>query len=219
MSPDVKPNSTKKVRAFSIMTYCSKAQVAEVIGSHYRSIRSYAYICHDKDETVPHFHLVFRTYDAWSIPQIEKWFKGFLDEKGEPINTFVQRAVDLYALHEYLTHSDTVSKDAGKHQYNPSDIVSDGLFDLVPKKDAVDDTYEMLEHMINGASTKWMVRRYGRAFVYHYSQFSAVRDAIMNEDQYDRTYNAPDYAQPIVYDQTKLKPIPLDNIDIDDVLK
>ena len=210
------PNSSKKVRAFSIITYCSKVQVGEVIGSHYRSIRSYAYIFHDKDETVPHFHVVFRTFDAWSIPQIEKWFKGFVDEKGDPINTFVQRAGDLYALHEYLTHSDAASKDEGKYQYSPSDIISNGLFDLVPKKDAVDDTFEMLEHMLNGASTKWMVRRYGRAFVYHYSQFMAVKEAIQQDEWLEKS-KLSDIRKGYV--KENLKPIPLDQINLDEVTK
>lgn len=206
------PNPSKKVRAFSIVTYCSKQQIAEVIGSHNSSIRAYAYIHHNKDETLPHYHVVLRTFDAWSIPQIEKWWKGFTDEKGEPINTFVQRVTDLYALHEYLTHSDVTSKDEGKHQYSPSDIISNGLFDLVPKKDAVDDTYEMLEHMMNGASTKWMVRRYGRAFVYHYSQFMAVKEA-MQQDEWMEQSRLSDIRQG--YQKADFKPIPLDQESLD----
>ena len=205
-------NSSKKFRAFSVITYCSKSQIAEVIGSHNSSIRAYAYIYHDKDETEPHWHLVLRTFDAWSIPQIEKWWKGFIDEKGESINTFVQRATDLYALHEYLTHSDPQSKEEGKHQYSPSDIISNGLFDLVPKKDAVDDTYEMLEHMMNGASTKWMVRRYGRAFVYHYSQFMAVKEA-MQQDEWMEQSRLSDIRQG--YQKANLKPMPLDQEGLD----
>lgn len=216
VNPPNTTNPSKKVRAFSVMTYCTKQQIAEVLGSHNSSIRAYAYIHHDKDEAEPHYHVVFRTFDAWSIPQIEKWWKGFTDEKGEPTNTFVQRATDLHALHEYLTHSDAESKDQGKHQYSPSDIISNGLFDLVPKKDAVDDTYEMLEHMMNGASTKWMVRRYGRAFVYHYSQFIAVKEA-MQQDEWMAESRRQSIAQG--YKVPDLKPIPLDDIDIDEVLK
>lgn len=211
-SPSNKNASPKKARAFSIITYCSKQQVAEIIGAHNSSIRAYAYIYHDKDETVPHFHVVIRTFDAWTIMQIEKWWKGYVDTKGEEINTLVQRANDLYALHEYITHSDAESKAMGKFQYSPNEIVSNGLFDLVPKKDAVDDTYEMLTHMLNGASTKWMVRRYGRAFVYHYSQFLAVKEAMEKDEWMDEARRASIQQG---YRVADLKPIPLDQESLD----
>lgn len=206
MSPKAETKSSK-FRAFSCMTYLNRNQIHEVIGLHNSSIRSYAYIHHDKDEAEPHFHVIFRTFDAWSVASIEKWFKGYLDEKGESINTFVQRAKDLYALRDYLTHSDLDSKEQGKYQYDTKDIVDGGLFDLVPKKDAVDDTLEMLDHMVNGASTRWMVRRYGKAFVYHYSQFTAVADAIRLEAAYEenRRMNEAERLK-----KANLKPIPLD---------
>lgn len=202
--------TTNKTRAFSCVSYLTEKQINEVIGLHNRSIRSWAYILHDKDETASHFHIVFRTFDAWTCTQVEKWFKGFTDNKGEVVNTLVERAKDLHALGEYLTHSDLDSIDAGKHRYNKTDIKSNGLFDLVPAKDAVDDTFEMLEHMVNGASTWWMVRRYGKAYVYHYSQFQAVADAIRLEEAIAQNelnrgkYNTPNP-----------KPIPLNQESID----
>ena len=215
MSPEAKTNSSK-VRAFSCITYLSERQINEVIGLHNSSIRSYAYIHHDKDETTPHYHLVFRTFDAWSITSIEKWFKGFTDDKGEHINTLVQRARDLYALRAYLTHEDPDSQEDGKHRYRFSEIHDGGLFDLVPKKDAVDDTYEMLEYMMNGASTKWMVRRYGKAFVYHFSQFMAVKEA-MQHDEWLEQSRLSDIRQG--YKNENLEPIPLDQINLDEVIK
>lgn len=198
--------SSSKVRAFSIMTYCSKEQIHTVLGSHNSSIRAYAYIYHDKDETVPHHHIVLRTFDAWSIASIEKWFRGFMDEKGEPINTFVQKANDLHALYEYLTHTDADSIEEGKHQYSKADIYDGGILDLVPKKDAADDTYEIINHMVNGAPTRWLVRRYGKAFIYHYSQFVAVKEAIEREDWMEQS-RLSDARQGY---KTELKPIPLD---------
>lgn len=210
-------NSSKKTRAFSLITYCNKKQIVEVLGSHNSSIRAFAYIYHDQDETTPHYHVVFRTFDAWSIPQIEKWWKGFTDEKGQEINTFVQQATDLHALKEYLTHSDAESRAAGKHLYNSSDIISVGLFDLVSKKDAVDDTLEIVDHMVYGASTRWLIRRYGKAFVYHFSQFCAVREAIESEMRMElaKAYDASIKQEK----SSKSTPIPLDNVCIEELLK
>lgn len=204
------PNASK-TRAFSIMTYCSKKQIDETLSRHHSSIRAFAYIYHDKDEAEPHYHIIFRTFDAWSIPQIEKWWKHHTDANGEFINTFVQRAGDLYELYTYLTHADEESKKKGKHLYDKSEIVSVGaLAELVPTKDACDDTYEMLEHMVKGAPTRWMVRRYGKAFVYHYTQFSAVAEAMRLEDCYNENKARAQYNK-----EANLKPIPLDQESLD----
>lgn len=216
MSTPQKP-STKRTRVFSIVTYVSKADIQDAIYTHSRSLRSYAYILHDKDEAAPHYHLLLRTYDAWSSTQIAKWFDKYKLKDNN--NTFVEPATDLHALQEYITHSDYKSIQEGKHQYSLDDVVDGGLFDMIEKKDSYDGTFEIVNAMLQRVPTRQLVRRYGKQLIYHYSQFCAIVDAIRLEDDYDRIYNDPTYQKPVPFDQTKLKPIPLDNIDIDEVLK
>lgn len=206
-------NTSSKIRAFSCISYLTRKHIETILGQHNSSIRAYAYIFHGEDEAEPHFHLVFRTFDAWSIPSIEKWFKGYTDEDGEHINTLVEKATDLHALYEYLTHSDAQSIEDGKYQYSKADIVDKGLFDLIPRKDAYDDAYEIIEHMLNGATNRWLVRRYGKQFVYHFSQFHAVKDAIAIEDA--MAENDLRRAREIYNATQKLKPIPLDQESMD----
>lgn len=218
-SNDVKEKkpSTAKTRYHSFMTYATLEQIHKVIYNHQSSIVSYAYIYHDRDETSPHYHLLIRTYDAWSAFQINKWFSFVKNETGQ--NTMCKPVGDLSALHTYLTHEDADSVAEGKAIYDRSLIKDFGLLANDTTHKSYDDTYEIMLAMQAGMNTRELVRRYGKKFLYHYSQFVAVNEAIDREDAIARTYDAPDYAKPHVYDQTKLKPIPLDNVNIDEVLK
>lgn len=228
-------NSTKAVRMHSFVTYANEAQVHSVIKSHQNSIRSFAYIVHDKDKNDLHIHLLVRTYDAWTPKQICKWFNGITDKEGRNVNTFDEPIGDLMALRTYIQHKDDESIQKGKAQYDASLIKDFGLFAELTEKDSYDDTYEIINSMIKGIGTRALVRRYGKKFIYHYSQFMAVKEAIEREDYYEyertkpvneqlpygwrREYNAPDYAinkNPIPDTQ---KSIPLDNLSLDDLLK
>lgn len=218
-SNDVKEKkpSTAKTRYHSFMTYATLEQINKVIYNHQSSIVSYCYICHDQDETIPHYHLVIRTYDAWSPAQINKWF-AFVKMETEQ-NTFNEAVKDLDALEMYLTHSDAESVKHGKHPYDRALIKDFGLLSASTCHKSYDDTYEIMLAMQAGMNTRELVRRYGKKFLYHYSQYVAVNEAIVREEAIAKMYNSPDYVKPYVFDQTKLKPIPLDNVYIDDVLK
>ena len=216
-SNDVKEKkpSTAKTRYHSFMTYATLEQINKVIYNHQSSIVSYCYICHDQDETTPHYHLVIRTYDAWSPAQINKWF-AFVKMETEQ-NTFNEAVKDLDALETYLTHTDAESVKQGKHPYDRALIKDFGLLSTSTCHKSYDDTYEIMLAMQAGMNTRELVRRYGKKFLYHYSQFVAVNEAIDREEAIAKMYNSPDYVKPYVYDQTKLKPIPLDNVNIDEV--
>lgn len=227
--------SNKAVRMHSFVTYANETQVHSVIKSHQNSIRSFAYIIHDKDKNDLHIHLLVRTYDAWTPKQICKWFNGLTDNDGRNVNTFDEPIGDLMALHTYIQHKDEESIQNGKAQYDASLIKDFGLFAELTEKDSYDDTYEIINSMIKGIGTRALVRRYGKKFIYHYSQFIAVKEAIEREDYYEyertrptneqlpygwrREYNAPDHAINKNLIPDNQKPIPLDNISLDDILK
>lgn len=210
-----KKSSSKKSRYHAFMTYATIDQINRVIYDHQTSIVSYAYICHDGDQTERHYHLIIRTYDAWSPSQILKWFAFVKLETDQ--NTFVEELGDLKAFALYLTHKDAKSVEAGKHPYDKSLIKDFGLLSNDTTHESYDDTYEIVLAMMAGMRTRDLVRRYGKKFIYHYSQFVAVKDAIDDDDRMERAI-AADFRSKQEALQ-KQPPIPLDNIDIDDVLK
>ena len=210
-----KKSSTSRPRYHAFMTYATIEQINRVIYDHQSSIVSYAYICHDQDETDTHYHLIVRTYDGWSSSQILKWF-SFVKKETEQ-NTFVEELGDLKAFATYLTHTDAKSIEQGKHPYDKSLIKDFGLLSTDTTHESYDDTYEIVLAMMAGMRTRDLVRRYGKKFIYHFSQFIAVKEAIDAEDRMER-YIADDLRTKQESLQ-KQPPIPLDNIDIDDVLK
>ena len=175
---------SRKTRYFSLMTYASEKQIQKVIQSHIKSIRAFAFIFHDKDEAEPHHHIIMRTHSTWSSFQIRKWFAGLLDKEKKQINTFCEPANDLGALEEYLTHSDEESKQKGKHEYSRDDIKDFGLWDMIPRGESYDDSYEILNHLLSGTSYREMVRHYGRKFVYHWGAYSDLADKIRTDEGY-----------------------------------
>lgn len=215
-SNDVKQKkpTTSRPRYHAFMTYATIEQINRVIYDHQSSIVSYAYICHDQDQTDIHYHLIIRTYDGWSPAQINKWFSFVKLETGQ--NTFNEELGDLKAFELYLTHKDAKSVEQGKHQYDKSLIKDFGLLSTSTVHESYDDTYEIVLAMMAGMRTRDLVRRYGKKFIYHFSQFTAVKEAIDSEDRLELAYTQARRAQS---SQENLKPIPLDNIDIDDVLK
>lgn len=187
--------SSKRTRMFSIMTYVGEENIKEVLYNHSTSLRSFAYIYHDKDETTPHHHLLIRTYDAWSSVQINRWFDQYKLAINE--NTFTEPAGDILALEEYLTHGDLKSIEAGKYRYSKDDIVDGGLFADTEKKDAYDETYEIINAMLSNVPTKVLIRRYGKQLIYHYSQFCAVKEAIESEERLNRIYEQEQMCKPL----------------------
>lgn len=177
-------------RYFTGVTYVGVDFVKRVVVDKKTSIRSFAYIVHDKDthddgspkET--HIHFLFRTYSSWSCDQICKWFKGVYDEKGIECNTLCEVANDITACYDYLTHECV----DGKVVYDPGDIICSCVDDFKSKNDSKDDCYEIINNMLNGMSARELVKRYGRDYVYHKKAYEEVcYDIKLQERWYDNS--------------------------------
>lgn len=166
-----------KARFFSLVSYLSTEQLAEIMQCKGTSIRAWAMIDHDKDAKEAHRHIVIRTNGSWKPTQVLKWFVG-TDERGNACNTFIEVVHDRTAICEYLTHEN----DTDKHHYDQSEIIDHGLCDLLPSSECADDTFEIVEKMVQGVSVRELVRLYGRDFVYHYGNYVAVVNAIKEEE-------------------------------------
>ena len=206
--------SEKKTRFHSLITYATEKQIQIVLSKHLNSIRAFAYIYHDKDETEPHYHVVIRTHTSWSTAMIERWFKGLTDKEGEILNTFSQPVGNMIALEEYLTHADFESRQKGKHLYKRTEIKDHGLWDIVPKTESRDSSYDIVNDILCGMSTRQLVIRYGRDYVYHRNQYQDIVHEIRQDEGYkEAKYNALEYTYPLIQRQITctdpdLEPIP-----------
>ena len=80
----------------------------------YKTIKQWAYIIHDKDDTRPHYHIYLNFMpSSVETSMVAKWF-GIADNFVQKIKG---RKVDML---EYLTHSNTTQQN--KYQYSASEV-------------------------------------------------------------------------------------------------
>lgn len=171
-----KKSKVRKSRYFCFITYASEKEMCSTIAKHSSSIRAFAYIYHGEDDSVPHFHLLVRTYSSWTENQILKWFDWVKMKSNQ--NTMVEIMDDTISMHEYLTHTDYKSVLAGKHPYDRKDIKDFGLCDIVEKRDSYDETYEIVQNVMAGMDERGLIRRYGKNYLYHRNVFQEAADTI-----------------------------------------
>ena len=92
-----------------------KGDVQEIIKAH-KTIKQWAYILHDKDDTAKHYH-IYLNFGTSGVDtkQIGEWF-GLQESQVEKIKG---RKTDALS---YLTHSD--NKQKYKYQYSPSEVIA-----------------------------------------------------------------------------------------------
>ena len=87
----------------------------------YKTIKQWAYILHDKDDTRPHYH-IYLNFGASSCDtaMVAKWFgieENFIEKvKGRKTDVLL-----------YLTHGNDTQKN--KHQYDPSEVIANFDFE------------------------------------------------------------------------------------------
>ena len=86
----------------------------------YKTIKEWAYIIHDKDDTNPHYH-IYLNFGAGTLDT--KIVAGWFGLEDNFVNKINGRKTDMLM---YLTHSNDSAKH--KHQYDPSEVVAN--FDL-----------------------------------------------------------------------------------------
>ena len=88
---------------------------------NYQSIKKWAYILHDKDDTEPHYH-IYLNFGGTNVKfeEVASWFKV------EPnfVSKIKGRATDALL---YLTHGQPDQKN--KHQYSPSEVTANFDFE------------------------------------------------------------------------------------------
>ena len=199
-----------KVRELFLISYLPSADIInDILDKKLKNIKSYAFIYHNKDiyfndilddknELIhkkgdlktPHFHIYLKLKDSREPDEIKRWFmpKGLIDDNGLPFNCLSQKVKSSFACIEYLTHKN----EPEKYQYSENDIVSFNI-ESVLENDAIDNSIDIVEDMLSGSTTRELVKRYGRDFIYHHSSYSAIVEKIKYEDSI-----APDNPIPVL---------------------
>ena len=108
-----------------------KVDIQETV-KKYKTIKQWAYILHDKDDTNPHYHIYLNfSPSCCETSMVAKWFDlAYKTEDGEErtgeqfIEKVKGRKTDMLL---YLTHGNESQKN--KHQYSPDEVIAN--FDFV----------------------------------------------------------------------------------------
>lgn len=92
-----------------------KGNIQEIIKSK-KTIKKWAYILHDKDDTAPHYH-IYLNFGSSGVDtkQVAEWF-GLQESQ---VSRIKGRATDMLL---YLTHGNDSQQN--KHQYSPTEVVA-----------------------------------------------------------------------------------------------
>lgn len=190
----------KKQREFSLVSYLpTHLEVQQVLNEKEQQILSYAYILHDKDiylkdeydkETnelkhargelkEPHFHIYLRLQTDRLPNEICRWFVQ-KDITGNSVaNCFSKTVQNRVSVLKYLTHKTKGAEN--KYQYDDREVTvfnCDNIFEDMPK----DESFDVINDIIDGMSTRELVKRYGRDYIYHWQQYRDIAQHIQFEE-------------------------------------
>jgi hypothetical protein len=115
------------LRQMEIVTDVDKLKVdLQATFMKYKTIKQWAYIIHDKDDTRPHYHIYLNFGTSVGTKLVASWFNlGYTDADGvehdgsQFIEKVKGRKTDVLL---YLIHGN--DSQLNKHQYSPSEVVS-----------------------------------------------------------------------------------------------
>lgn len=172
-------SNNKRTRNWSLVTYLDVETLAQRICS-IDNIRYYAFIVHDKDKDEngqpkpTHIHLALCLNSARTLAQLSPRFTDIMSNAG---NCYGQPTRSNRAIIEYFTHKNQPEK----YQYNEADIISNNLEYFKNDETDEDNTYMIIQDLLNGKSLTQVAKTYGRAFLYHYRDFKAFIEDVKQE--------------------------------------
>ncbi len=102
-----------------------KVDIQKICMEH-KTIKKWAYILHDKDDTRPHYHIALYFGVGVDTVNVAKWFElGYKDDEGveHTGEQFVERLKGRWTdLLLYLTHGNDTQRS--KHQYSEDEVVA-----------------------------------------------------------------------------------------------
>lgn len=180
------------------ITYLSTDVLLKVIHSKENIIRNYAFIEHNCDihETDDekkgykkgelkerHIHFILLFNFPYKLTTVSNWFKGWVDDKEQSINTFCEPCTDLTAYYRYFTHADNPEK----FQYNENLICCNDPTEFKSEDNSCEDkAFIALDLLLNGVSKYEIAKRLGRDFIYHYSHIMQLYEDIQEEERVKR---------------------------------
>lgn len=187
--------SYETARRFSGTTYISTDEVVKYL-KRCAWVQHWAVILHDKDKhevdgelvlKEAHTHILIHTYHQKTTSAIVKNFDRLARQLNadNPQNTLMQICQDSHMMYRYHRHLD----DIQKYQYPEADRIVDDItyWNRLCDTDTMTESGQnlglsMVDDLINGASSRAMVERYGKEYIYHQKHIKDVAYSITREE-------------------------------------
>lgn len=169
-----------RTRNWSLVTYLTPVTLTERLFA-LDNVRYFAFILHDKDKNEDgtlkdkHIHLALVLNSARTLAQLAPRFTDINSNAG---NCFGQPTRSNAAIIDYFIHKN----EPDKYQY-PIDCICSNNLQYFQNDDSTDDnTFLIIEDLLNGKSLREMVKLYGRDFLYHYQQYKLLVEDIRKQE-------------------------------------
>lgn len=211
-----------KTNKMFLVSYVPLDKIDEILTCKSSQLVSFAYILHNKDvyledvvrdgvvvhhkgdKEIDHCHIYLNLKMSREPVEIINWFKCIDESSGLHINTLAEKVMACQSAIDYLTHKNSPEKyqyPVSDVHYGGSNIKEDDNGNLVSLDNTLDDSYDIVECMLNGMPLKQIVRIFGKDFVYHYSSYKALMSDMLIEDSnikdidndYEDLFNKCDY--------------------------
>lgn len=154
-------------------------------------ISKYAYILHDHDGCIPHYHCLLVFKQNVSLHFISKNLDLLA---GCHQNTLGEIMCDRISMFEYLTHSDA---ENDKYVYDDSCVHTNAIDYFSGSVNYRDNVaYQIVCDIINRRPLRELARNYGRDLIINYSRYKEFADMIRCEEPARKLINVDDAVLP-----------------------
>lgn len=144
-------------RQWSLITYATPAEFQPLL----EACAHYAYIFHDKEECIPHYHVIC----VFKNPRAFAGIKSLIESTQNTLGEVVKKS--LSDVYDYLTHDNT-----DKPLYDKSSVVCDDLAFWDSLVDSEENTTDsLIDDILAGLPLRILARRYGRDFMRNYRSY------------------------------------------------
>ncbi len=139
-------------------------------------VERYAIKTHDKDDSIPHTHVLIKFYRNQRISKLLEYFH--CDCVSDCLN-------NVKARWNYLTHNSDTCRKENKFQYDIKDVLTNSFdyFDkLIDSHNFKFDAINVIDDIIQGKCERYLISTYGMNYVIHRKSFHLCAHMVSYED-------------------------------------
>lgn len=165
-------NKLKRYYTHSVISYATLDEIKPLLAT----AKHWAYICHDKDITDKHYHVLLTFHRAKSF----EWVRKQVISDQNTFTTTVKGDID--DVLNYFTHEGL----EGKARYNVEDIEYDDI-DYWNKRRGTGEVEEnkndeFVDDLISKHySVEYMARKYGRDYIKNWERYESARNKMLHD--------------------------------------